>query len=47
MTAISDHLGSALGQDIEVTVTADGGYRAHLSFESADAALELAERLRG
>ncbi|HET9105038.1 MAG TPA: ParB/RepB/Spo0J family partition protein [Solirubrobacteraceae bacterium] len=46
VAAISDRLGSALGQDIEVTVTADGGYRAHLSFESADAALELAERLR-
>ena len=30
-----------------MTVTADGGYRAHLSFESADAALELAARLRG
>ena len=47
VTAIADHLGSALGQDIEVTVTADGGYRAHLSFESADEAIELAARLRG
>jgi len=46
LAAISDRLGSVLGQDVEVTVTADGGYRAHLSFESADAALELAARLQ-
>ena len=46
MTAIADRLGSVLGQDVEVTVTADGGYRAHLSFESAEAALELAARLQ-
>lgn len=46
LTAISDRLGSVLGQDVEVTVTADGGYRVHLSFESVDAALELAARLR-
>ncbi len=45
IAAISDRLGSVLGQDVEVTVTADGGYRAHLSFASADDALELAGRL--
>jgi ParB family chromosome partitioning protein len=41
---INDSLGSALGRDIEVTATADG-YRAHLSFESVDDALELARHL--
>jgi len=41
---INDSLGSALGRDVEVTATADG-YRAHLSFESVDDALELARRL--
>jgi ParB family chromosome partitioning protein len=45
VTAIADRLSSVLGQDVDVTVTADGGYRAHLSFGSAEAALELAERL--
>ncbi len=46
VTTISDRLGSVLGQDVEVTVTADGGYRVHLSFGSAEAALELAARLQ-
>jgi ParB family transcriptional regulator, chromosome partitioning protein len=41
---INDSLGSALGRDVEVTATA-AGYRAHLSFESVDDALELARRL--
>jgi ParB family transcriptional regulator, chromosome partitioning protein len=41
---INDLLASALGRDVEVTATADG-YRAHLSFESVDDALELARRL--
>jgi ParB family chromosome partitioning protein len=41
---INDLLGSVLGRDVEVTATADG-YRAHLSFESVDDALELARRL--
>ena len=41
--AISDLLGAALGQDMEVAVTVDGGYRAHLSFESIEEALALAE----
>jgi hypothetical protein len=43
---LSDSFGSALGRDVEVTATAMGGYRVHLSFESADEALELAARLR-
>ena len=42
---INDSLGSALGCDVEVTATA-GGYRAHLTFDSLDEALELARRLR-
>ena len=41
---INDSLASALGRDVEVTATAEG-YRAHLSFESVDDALELARRL--
>ncbi len=43
---IADSLGSALGLDVDVTVTATGDYRVHLSFESADDALALASRLR-
>jgi ParB family chromosome partitioning protein len=43
---INDALGSALGRDVEVTVTPAGGYRAHLAFESIDDALDLARRLR-
>jgi ParB family chromosome partitioning protein len=42
---LGDLLGSALGRDVEVSATAAGGYRAHLSFESIDEALELARRL--
>jgi ParB family chromosome partitioning protein len=41
---INDSLGSALGRDVEVTATAEG-YRAHLSFESLEEALELGRRL--
>jgi ParB family chromosome partitioning protein len=41
---INDSLGTALGREVEVTATA-GGYRAHLTFDSLDDALELAERL--
>src|SRR6202012_1752319 len=37
---INDSLGSALGRDVEVTATAEG-YRAHLSFESLEEALEF------
>ena len=43
---IGDGFGAALGRDVEVTATSAGGYRVHLSFESADEALELARRLR-
>ena len=43
---INDSLGAALGRDVEVTATA-GGFRAHLTFDSLEDALELAERLRG
>jgi ParB family chromosome partitioning protein len=42
---INDSLGTALGRDVEVTATA-GGYRAHLTFDSLEDALELAERLQ-
>jgi ParB family chromosome partitioning protein len=42
---INDMLEAALGRDVEVTATARG-YRAHLSFESAAEALELARTLR-
>ncbi len=41
---INDSLESALGRTVEVTATA-GGYRAHLSFDSVDEALELARSL--
>ena len=42
---INDSLGAALGREVEVTATA-GGYRAHLTFDSVEDALELARRLR-
>jgi len=42
---INDSLGTALGREVEVTATA-GGYRAHLTFDSLEDALELAARLR-
>ena len=41
---INDSLGSVLGRDVEVTATADG-YRAHVSFDSLEDALELGRRL--
>jgi ParB family transcriptional regulator, chromosome partitioning protein len=44
---IGDSLGAALGREVEVTAGAAGGYRVHLSFESADEAVELAQRLQG
>jgi ParB family chromosome partitioning protein len=43
---ISDALGAALGRDVEVTPAVGAGYRAHLSFESLDDALDVARRLR-
>ena len=36
---INDSLGTALGRDVEVTATA-GGYRAHLTFDSLEEALD-------
>ncbi len=41
---INDTLEAAFGRDVEVTATA-GGYRAHLSFDSVEEALELARTL--
>ncbi len=41
---ISDSLGQALGADVEVTAAASG-YRAHLTFESLEEALDLARRV--
>jgi ParB family chromosome partitioning protein len=41
---INDSLGSVLGREVEVTAHG-GGYRAHLSFESLEDALELGRRL--
>ena len=43
----ADHrrFGPRLGREVEVTATAGGGYRVHLSFDSALDALELADRL--
>jgi ParB family chromosome partitioning protein len=42
---INDTLEAALGRDVEVTATA-AGYRAHISFDSVDEALELARSLK-
>jgi ParB family transcriptional regulator, chromosome partitioning protein len=42
---ITDTFEAALGRQVEVTATA-GGYRAHLSFDSLDDALDLARSLR-
>jgi ParB family transcriptional regulator, chromosome partitioning protein len=39
-------LGGALGADVQVKPTTDGRYSAHLSFSSADEAIELARRIR-
>lgn len=44
---IGDSFGAALGREVEVTAGAAGGYRVHLSFDSADEAVGLARRLRG
>ncbi len=43
---ITDSLGAALGREVEVTPDKGAGYRVELTFESLDAALELAARLR-
>jgi ParB family transcriptional regulator, chromosome partitioning protein len=43
---IADALGAALGADVSVKAAAGGGYRAELSFETPQEAIELARRLR-
>jgi ParB family transcriptional regulator, chromosome partitioning protein len=44
---IADALGDALGADVQVKPTRNGGYRAELSFASPEEADELVGRLRG
>ena len=46
MVQIADRFESASGREVEITATAGGGYRVHLTFDSALDALEFAERLR-
>jgi ParB family transcriptional regulator, chromosome partitioning protein len=43
---IAEALGSALGAEVRVKAAPDGGYRAELSFSTAEEAIELARRLR-
>ena len=43
---IADALGAALGAEVLVKPTRDGGYRAELSFATSEEAIELARRLR-
>jgi ParB family chromosome partitioning protein len=43
---IADALGGALGAEVDVKATRDGGYRAELSFATLEEAIELARRLR-
>jgi ParB family chromosome partitioning protein len=43
---ISDSLGAALGAEVEVRPAAGHGYKAQLSFESLEEALDFARRLR-
>jgi hypothetical protein len=45
MTQIGDALGRALGCDVTV-LAGRNGYRAQISFESVDDALELVRRIR-
>jgi ParB family transcriptional regulator, chromosome partitioning protein len=44
--AIAEALGGALGADVQVRPTRDGGYSAQLSFSTPEEALELAGRIR-
>jgi ParB family chromosome partitioning protein len=44
--AIAEALGRALGAELQVKPTRDGGYRVELSFATPEEALELARRLR-
>jgi ParB family transcriptional regulator, chromosome partitioning protein len=43
---IADALGAALGREVDITPTKSAGYRAQISFESLDDALDVARRLR-
>jgi ParB family chromosome partitioning protein len=43
---IADALAGALGAEVRVRATRDGGYRAELSFATPEEAIELARRLR-
>jgi ParB family chromosome partitioning protein len=43
---IADALGAALGAEVQVKPTRDGGYRAEMGFATSEEALELARRLR-
>ena len=43
---IADALGGALGAEVQVKATRDGGYRAERSFATPEEAIELARRLR-
>jgi ParB family transcriptional regulator, chromosome partitioning protein len=43
---IADALGAALGAEVDVRPLRDGSYRAELSFQTAQEAIELARRLR-
>jgi hypothetical protein len=43
---IAEALGAALGADVSVKPTDDGGYRAELSIASVEEAIALARRLR-
>ena len=43
---IADALAGALGAEVRVRPAREGGYRAELSFQTADEAVELARRLR-
>jgi ParB family transcriptional regulator, chromosome partitioning protein len=43
---IAETLSSALGAEVRVKVTREGGYRAELSFSTPEEAIELARRLR-
>ncbi len=43
---IADALGAALGAEIQVKPTRDGGYRAEMGFATPEEALALAQRLR-
>jgi ParB family chromosome partitioning protein len=43
---IAEALGAALGVEVSVKTTRDGRYRAELSFQTADEAIEMARRVR-